>query len=139
MKLNYNGLYYFRYLAKGEKNGSLSVYDKTPLVFILDIGIKHMLCINMHWIPKIHRLDFFDEVRSIMNKTHMVHNKKERMRLTYQLIKKPKFKIAINSIRMYYLDGITKLKEIPEKQWDVVIGISQYRMRKVYKKDNYKD
>jgi hypothetical protein len=137
MKLEYNSLYYFRYKPVGE--GSLIVYDRTPLVMILDVRQNSILGLNFHWIPKAHKLEFFDSIREIMAKTHTVHKKKERMRLTYKLLQKPKFKVGLQAIRMYYNDGITMLKNIPEAQWDIAMGISQLRARKVYREKGYKE
>lgn len=138
ISLDYNKLYTFRYSAKTE--GKILVYDKVPLIFILDVREKSILGMNFHWIkPAKLRLEFFDEVRAIMAKTHMVAKKLERMRLTYRLLLKPKYRLGLQAIRMYYIDNITSLKMIPEKQWDVVIGISQYRARFVYKEKGYKD
>ena len=141
MKLDYNGLYTFRYLAKGE--GQLHVYDKTPLIFILDIRDNNILGCNLHWIKnKDHRLEFFNSVLEIMDKTHTVGKKKERMRLTYQLLQKPKFRSGLQAIRMYYFRGVTRLSNIPETRWTSIMGKysrAHYRARFVYKKNEYKD
>lgn len=137
MKLEYNKLYMFRYKAIGE--GQLHVYDKTPLMFILDIRPTSLLCINLHWIPPKQRPDFFAEIRDIMSKTHMVHKKRERMRLTYKLLLKPKYRLGLQAIRMYYLTGMSQIKNIPEVQWNIIFMSGRsFRMRKVYKSNDYK-
>lgn len=141
MRLDYNKIYYFRYKAIGE--GKLHVYDKTPLIFIVDIRPNSILGVNLHWIPKKDREDFFDSVVAIMDKTKTIGKKHERMRLTYELLKKPKFRVGLQGLRMYYVSGMSYIKEIDEAQWNIVIGqygkISKYRMRKVYKHKEYKD
>lgn len=141
ISLDYNRLYYFRYKAVLE--GQLHVYDKTPLIFIIDVRPTSILAVNLHWIPKKDRLEFFDNVLEIMEKTHKVVKRKERKRLTYELLKKPKFRVGMQAIRMYYVKGMTQIKDLSERDWNIIIGkygrISQYRMRKVYKHNGYKD
>ena len=142
INLDYNKLYYFRYKATLE--GQLHVYDKTPLIFIIDFRPTSILGVNLHWIPKKDRIEFFDNVLEIMEKTHKVGRRKERMRLTYELLKKPKFKSGIQAIRMYYLKGMTQIKDVNEAEWNSIIGKlggrnSKYRMRKVYMHRKYKD
>jgi hypothetical protein len=138
-KLALNNLLFFRYKAIGE--GTLPFYDKTPLALVLDIRLNNVLCLNMHWIKPRDRAEFFNDIREIMNKTISIGKRKERQRLTYQLLKKPKYRIGLDAIRMYYFSGISQLKIIPEPQWTILFGygISQYKKRIVYKKDDYKD
>lgn len=136
-KLDYNKLYYFRYMPKGY--GKLEVYDRTPLIMVLDVRKDNVLALNFHWLPRKDKLELFDSIREIMTKTHMVSKRRERMRLTYQLLKKPKYRVGLQAIRMYYVNGISQLKDIPEKQWDISMGISQLRARKVYKEKGYKE
>lgn len=138
MQLKFNRLYYFRYKAIGE--GKLHVYDKTPLMFILDIRPTSILGLNLHWIPAKQRSDFFEEIREIMSKTHMVNKKRERMRLTYQLLLTPKYRLGLQAIRMYYITGMTQVKDVPEPQWNIIFKVQKaWRMRKVYKRTGYQD
>jgi hypothetical protein len=140
MRLDYNKLYHFRYKAKGE--GQLHVYDKVPIIFIIDVRPNNsILAVNFHWIPFRIRRKFFDAVREIMDKTEMVGKKVERMRLTYELLKKPEYRTGLQAIRMYYVQNMTAVKVIPEATWNLVFGygIKEYRMRKVYKRTGYKD
>jgi hypothetical protein len=137
IKLEYNHLYQFRYTATTE--GQINVYDKTPLIFILDIRPNSILGLNFHWIPKKVRIEFFNDVREIMEKTHKVGKKLERMRLTYQLLQKPKYRVGLQAIRMYYISNITSLHNITEPEWNIVFKVSRsFRMRKVYKSNDYK-
>lgn len=141
IKLNYNKLYYFRYKATLE--GKLNVYDKTPLIFVIDIRQSSILGVNLHWIPKYKRTEFFESIVDIINKTSSYSKRRERMRLTYELLRKPKYRVGLQGLRMYYISGISNLKEVTKPEWDIVIGqhgrVSQYRMRKVYKRNEYKD
>lgn len=137
MRLDYNKLYMFRYKAIGE--GQLHVYDKTPLMFILDIRPTSLLGINLHWIPPRKRTEFFEKIQEIMKKTHMVHKKRERMRLTYKLLQEPAYRDGLVAIRMYYLAGITAIKVIPEASYPIIFKVkAAFRMRKVYKSRDYK-
>jgi hypothetical protein len=143
MKLDYNNLYYFRYKAIGEKTG-ISVYDKTPLVFPLSFRDNAMIGLNIHWIPKKERAVLFNELVEIIKKTYTTSRGKERTRLTYELLKRKGFKTAIQyGIRMYYISGISQLKNIKETQWNIIVSeygtLRQNRMRKVYKKNDYED
>jgi hypothetical protein len=141
MKIDYNKVYSFRYKAIGE--GTLPVYDKTPLIFIIDIRPDSILGLNMHWIAKPHRIELYENIMDVMKKTNTVGRKKERMRLTYNLLRKPKFRTGLEGLRMYYMSGITQMKELTPEQMAVILGrygrYFEYRMRKVYKKNNYKD
>jgi hypothetical protein len=134
-----NDLIFFRYKAKLE--GQLPFYDKTPLALIIDIRPTSLLCLNMHWIPPRLRVEFFNNIREIMSKTEKVGQQFQRKRMTYMLLRNKKFKIGKDAIRMYYVTGITKLQILPEAQWDILFGygISQYKKRTVFKKNNYKD
>jgi hypothetical protein len=130
MQLNYNGLYSFHYKPKTQ---NLSIYDRCPLVFLLDINSKSWLAINMHWIPKTYRDEFIVEVKAIMAKTLLVGKKRERCRLTYILLKQPKYKRALLGIRRYLFSNISKLHSIPEARWDSVLTIKKYRASYVTK------
>lgn len=141
MQINYNHVYYFRYKAVGE--GQLHVYDKTPLIFILDIRQDSILGLNMHWIAKKDRIELYENIMEIMSKTNTRGKKKERMRLTYQLLRKPKFRAGMDGIRMYYATGMAQIKELKPEQMAVILGTYgryfEYRMRKVYKENDYKE
>jgi len=141
IKLDYNKVYNFRYKAIGE--GTLHVYDKTPLIFILDLQPKMILGLNMHWINRKDRIELYENIMEIMSKTDKINKKIERSRLTYALLQKPKFRTGLVGIRKYYLDGITQLKSHTPEQMAVILGrygkYFEYRMRKVYKRTGYKD
>ena len=139
MILDYNKLYHFRYKAILE--GKIHVYDKVPIIFILDVRPTSILAVNFHWIPFRVRRKFFDDVREIMSKTERIHKRIERVRLTYKLLQKPEYRIGLQGIRMYYTKNMTAVKVIPEASWNLVFGygIKEYRMRKVYKSRDYKD
>lgn len=140
--IDYNSLIYFRYKAVGE--GQLNVYDKTPLVFPLTIHPNYFIGLNIHWIPKKDRAELFNNLRDIIQKTNTKGKGKERTRLTYALLKKQKFKVAMHfGIRWYYNSGVSQLKSIPETSWAIIVSsygtLRSYRMRKVYKKNDYED
>lgn len=136
-KIALNNLLFFRYKAIGE--GKIPFYDKTPLAIVIDIRKDSILAINTHWIPARKRLEFFNEFRDLISKTDKKTH--ERKRLTYQLLRKPQYRISLEAIRMYYISGITQLKIIPEPQWTILFGygISQYKKRVVTKTNEYKD
>jgi hypothetical protein len=141
MRINYNHVYYFRYSAIGE--GELNVYDKTPLIFVLDIRPDSILGLNMHWINKKDRIELYGNIMEIMAKTTGSGKKKERLRLTYQMLRQPKFMAGMQGIRMYYAKGMTQVKEFKPEQMAVILGTYgryfELRMRKVYKSSKYKD
>lgn len=139
IKVKLNDIISFRYIAKGE--GTLEFYDKAPLALVIDIRKENssILCVNFHWMKPKDRLAFFTDFKELISKTEGKNH--ERRRLTYQLITKPKYRISINAIRMYYTKGISAFKNIPEAQWNILFGygISHYKKRIVYKKDGYKE
>lgn len=136
MNLDYEKMYSFRYKAKGE--GYLDRYDKSPLIFILDIQGDIILGINIHWIPKNQRQDFINRAEEIIGKTQKIGKKYQRMRLMYQMLKEPKFRNGLQAVRKYITSNMTLIKPIPRAKWEIVLDIKKYRMRIAKKNENYK-
>jgi len=136
MNLDYEKMYSFRYKAKGE--GTLDKYDKAPLVFILDIQGPYLLAVNIHWIPKQHRQEFINKAEEIIGKTKTVGKKTVRMRLMYQMLKEPKYRVGLEAIRKYLTSNMSAIKSIPKVKWEIVLSIKTYKMRIAKKEDNYK-
>jgi hypothetical protein len=141
VKLDYNSLLTFRYKAKLE--GQLHVYDKTPLVFPLSIYDRFFIGLNIHWItPKTDRVELFNSLIAIIDKTKYIGKQNERIKLTYEYLRKNHYDLGKQGIRMYYYNGMTKLINIPQPRWSGIFsryGRATYRMRKVYKYTGYKD
>jgi hypothetical protein len=116
-----DSLYNFRYEDPKTKP---HVWDRNPVVFILDITKKSMLGVNIHWIPKDYRADFIDEIASIITKSKSKH---EKARLTYMLLKKPKYKRALLGIRRYIISRMKGVTEIPKKKWDKVLEKKRWK------------
>ena len=134
---NLEGMYGFSYKPIGL--GQLSVYDKKPLIFILDMSGGQLLGCNLHWIAKIHRQSFIDSVTDIMGKTIIKANKKrERIRLIYTLLKQPKFRNGLQAVRRYFISGMTSIEEIPKDKWNNILGISKFQSDKRLKSNEYK-
>lgn len=134
--LSYNKLYQFRYKATTE--GRIHVYDKTPLIFIIDIRPSSILAINMHWISdKKKRYELFESFKTIVSQSK--NNNVIRTNLTYKLLQQPKYRPALFALRMYYHRGMTAIKDLPEATWGLVLGYRINRMRKVYKRTGYKE
>lgn len=97
----------------------------------------------MHWVPKQYRTELYENIMEIMDKTNSHAKRKTRQRLTYQLLRKPKFQAGMQGIRMYYRTGMTQIKAIEPKQLSIILGrygkYFEYRMRRVYKRTGYKD
>lgn len=116
-------LYSFSYNPITPKH-KLKTWDAKPLIFALDINRKLILGINLHWIRKEHRQEFLDEVQNIVLK---YKGKRNKIRLTYMLLKKPKFKYAIEGIRLYYIHRITKINAIPKTKWHLILDYKKYQ------------
>lgn len=125
MRINYNGLYYFHY----KPTTNVHLYDKHPLIFVLDMNSRSILGVNIHWIPKHYREEFIEQVEDIMSQTIQIGQKRQRARLTYQLLKQSKYKIALQGIRRYIVSSITKIEPIPEKKWDKVLKKKKYKAK----------
>ena len=136
MKLDPESMYSFKYDPKGL--GTLPQFDKHPLIFILDIQGKYLLAVNTHWIPKTKRSDFIQDVKDIMGKTVGTGKKRERMRLFYTMLKKPKFRIGEMAIRKYIIANISHMVKVPKTKWDYLLGISKYWEDVRYKDEDYK-
>lgn len=141
MKLNYNNLYTFRY--NPISLGKIEVFDKTPVIVLLNIDRDSILAVNFHWIqPKHERLEFFYNVMDIIQNNISEAKKQQRYRLTYELLKKPKYRQGLQAIRMYYLSGITALKMVPEGSMFHIFSRfnrAHYRARFVHKNKGYKE
>lgn len=124
MKLDPEGMYSFHYRPVGV--GKINQFDRNPLIFILNIDKGLLLGLNIHWIPKIHRAEFISQVNEIMGKTKVVGKKRERQRLLYILLKKPKFKNGMEAVRKYYISHMSAIQEVPRVKWDSVLGIKRF-------------
>ncbi len=122
MKINLNSLYMFNYRPITPKQ-KLLIWDAKPLIFALDVNSKMMLAVNLHWIKKYHQQEFIEEIQKIVFKSKQ---KRERIRLTYTLLKRPKFKYALEGIRLYYISRITHFSYIPEHRWNLVLKYKKY-------------
>jgi hypothetical protein len=130
MKFLQDQLYSFKYRPITPKQ-ILKVWDAKPLMFALDISPTKILGINLHWIKVQHQQEFLDEIQKILLKSK---GNKDKIRLTYLLLKKPKFRYAIEGIRLYYASRITNLQAIPESKWSLVLKYKKYKEKiKEYK------
>lgn len=141
MKFSYDKIYTFRYKPISE--GTIHCYDKTPLMIPIAIYPKYVLGVNLHWIqPKQDRLEFYESVLKILEKNNTIGKQNQRIRLTYTLLQKPKWRRGLIAIRMYYFEGITAFKEVPESTWNHLMGKYQreyHRARFLYKSNDYKE
>lgn len=122
MKIKLDSLYSFNYRPITPKH-RLLVWDAKPLIFALDIGPRMILGINLHWIKKMHQQEFLDEIHKIILKSK---GKRDKIRLTYTLLKKPKFRYALEGIRLYYSSRISHLTFIPERKWHQVLNYKKF-------------
>lgn len=122
MKFKLDTLYSFKYRPITPKH-RLLVWDAKPLIFALDISPKMILGINLHWIKKQHQQEFLDEISQIVLKSKGKHHK---IRLTYTLLKRPKFRYALEGIRLYYTSRISQLTYIPERKWHQVLNYKKF-------------
>lgn len=121
--LSFDNIYSFSYTDPKTK---LHVWDARPLVFVLDINPrkKSFLAINLHWIPKKYRDDLLQEMIKIIEKKDSSRNK---VRLTYGLLLKHKYRHALQAIRRYIITRVTNIEMIPHKKWDKVLKIKRYK------------
>lgn len=122
MKFKLDTLYSFKYRPITPKH-RLLVWDAKPLIFALDISPKMILGINLHWIKKQHQQEFLDEISQIVLKSK---GKYHKIRLTYTLLKRPKFRYALEGIRLYYTSRISQLTYIPERKWHQVLNYKKF-------------
>ena len=118
-------LYSFSYRPVTPKH-KLLVWDAKPLIFALDITKDKVLGINLHWVKKVHQQEFLEEVEKIILKSK---GKKEKIRLTYSLLKKPKFSYALKGIRLYYISRMTHLIIIPKVKWPMVLQYKKFQSK----------
>lgn len=123
MILQLDSLYNFDY--KDPKTKNLPMWDKHPLVFVLDVNFKSksFLGLNIHWIPKKYRDELLNDIINIMKQPV---SSKAKSRLTYTLLLKPKYRRGLKGVRRYIITRVTNIKSIPYHQWPKVLRMKQY-------------
>ncbi len=121
-KFKTDSLYFFTYKEPITKH--IKQWDSTPLVIPLSVNSTHLMAVNIHWLKLTDRKRFLNKIISLYKATP---------KLIYKELKKD-FKYALKGIRTYLISGITKIEEIPNKQWGK-IGLThgKYGRKIIYK------
>lgn len=111
MKITLDNIYYFKYSDPITKP---KIWDLMPVVIPLMVNSKHLLAINLHFIPTAFRTKFIQTIYHAAE-TIQEPRKKARMklRLTYEMLKNGPYKYALQGIRKYLISRMSNIQEIP--------------------------
>ncbi len=130
-----DNVYYFKY-ANPKTKERLRVWDRQPIIVVVYMTTKHIIGINLHWLP-FFRLPLFLYIFKRLQKalSTTINGHRKLLRLTYGLLKndirfeRTQYKKAI---RKYLIRRITNVKEIPIK--DIGVFAATFRHRKDIRK-----
>jgi hypothetical protein len=127
-------LYFFMYRPLAA--ATLPVYDRFPLVLVLERYTDGFLGLNFHYLPYRARAVFFDALYS----TRFVGNKdplRARLNVSYQLLKTvSKYKAFEPCIHRYHHKGVTTpLLQVGETEWDLALFLPVERFAKMPRSD----
>ena len=121
-------MYMFAYNPKLRK--TLPVYDRFPMIFVLEFRRQSFLGINLHYLPIKLRAALFNELTILMNTQNL--NENTRLRLSYQIIKNAtKFHNALPLVREYDNKYVrSRLLEVHARDWEIALFLPAEQFKK---------
>jgi hypothetical protein len=108
----------------------LPVYDRFPMIFVLEFRRQSFLGINLHYLPLTMRARLFNELTILLNTQNI--NENTRLRLSYQIIKNAtKFHNALPLIREYDNKYVrSRLLEVHARDWEIALFLPADQFKK---------
>ena len=121
-------MYMFVYNPKLRQQ--LPVYDRFPMIFVLEFRKQGFLGLNMHYLPIKLRLQLFNKLTVLLN-TQAI-NENTRLRLSYQIIKNAtKYHNALPLIREYKNKYIkSRMLEVHARDWEIALFLPADQFKK---------
>ena len=121
-------MYMFVYNPKLRKQ--LPVYDRFPMIFVLEFRRQGFLGINLHYLPLKLRAGLFNELTTLMNTQNL--NENTRLRLSYQIIKNAtKYHNALPLVREYLNKHVrSRMLEVHARDWEVALFLPAEQFKK---------
>lgn len=118
VRLKPGTMFFFRYNNPATK---VHVWDKAPLVMPLWVSSKHMLAVNLHFIPRRYQRSFINAVLGSVEKAGKRGSIKKAPRIFYDALKTSgALGVGLVAIRKYIISRITNIQEVPPEFWKAV-------------------
>ena len=121
-------MYMFVYNPKLRKQ--LPVYDRFPMIFVLEFRRQGFLGINLHYLPLKLRAALFNELTILINTQNL--NENTRLRISYQIIKNAtKYHSALPLVREYLNKHIrSRMLEVHSRDWEIALFLPAEQFKK---------
>ena len=114
-------MFMFRYSPKTKS--TLPYWDAFPLIISLDYQPKHILGLNLHYLPPRYRNVFFAQLLSKVNDRSMSED--ARILATYAMLKQSmRFRYFQPCIKKYIINRVrSKVVVVPPEHWNIAINL----------------
>ena len=129
----------FMYRYSPKTKAQLPYWDAFPLVISLDYKPKHVLGLNLHYLPPKHRNIFFAHLLSRVTDKSM--NEDARILATYGMLKESmKLKFFKPCIKKYLIRKVvSKVVTVPPEYWSIAVNLPTEAFVKRNKKGVWQD
>ena len=110
---------YYKYQAKGD--GKLPYWDRFPLIVVIEERPKHILGLNVHYLPPKLRGVFLSALMDVVNNAKF--DKTTKFKMTYQILQSAsKYRFFKPCIKLYLKSHIkSNIMIIRPQQWHKAI------------------
>ncbi len=121
-------MYMFVYNPKLRKQ--LPVYDRFPMIFVLEFRRQGFLGINLHYLPLKLRARLFSQLTILLNTQNL--NENTRLRVSYQIIKNAtKYHSALPLVREYLNKHVrSRMLEVHARDWELALFLPAEQFKK---------
>lgn len=131
-------LYHYIYDPKHKE--TLPYYDKFPLMLFLEpVDNKSVYGLNLHYLPILHRAQFFSKLLEFKN--NKAYDKYTKLQLSYELLKNSSKHAAFKpTFKRYLLSHIrSNIMEIPAEYWEIATFLPTESFQKATRKTVWRD
>ena len=129
----------FMYRYSPKTKSTLPYWDAFPLVISLDYQPKHILGLNLHYLPPRYRNVFFAQLLSKVNDRSMSED--ARILATYAMLKQSmRFRFFQPCIKKYLINRVrSKVVVVPPEHWNIAINLPTEAFIKENRRDVWRD
>ena len=130
-------MYFFQYDAKYKD--TLPYWDKFPLIIPIDIGKKHILGCNLHYLHPKTRAVILAKLMDIASDQR--YNERTKIRLSYGIVKSlTKYKLLKPTIKKYLKSHFrSKYILVDAEEWEIAIQLPVQRFQKSSNTNVYRE
>ena len=113
----------FMYRYSPKTKSKLPYWDAFPLIISLDYQPKHILGLNLHYLPPRYRNVFFAQLLSKVSNRSMSED--ARILATYAMLKQSmKFKYFQPCIKKYIINRVrSRVVVVPPEYWSIAVNL----------------